>query len=345
MKTLAAILVEQRKPLELAEVELPSLGFGQVLVEVTASRICGTQIGEIDGAKGPDRWLPHLLGHEGSGIVRETGPEVARVKPGDKVCLHWRPGGGIEARPPQYRWGGRTVNAGYVTTFNHLAVVSENRLTTVPEDLDDEITCLLADTLTTGFGVITNDAKVRLGESVVVIGCGGIGLGVIQGAKLAGAYPVIGVDVFDHKLEVARSFGASHTIDSRQAKFPDAVRAILGGAPDVVVDGTGNPEVVAQAFELTAKKGRTVLFGVMRVENTMRLNTLPLHFGKVLTGSEGGGSRPSEDIPRFLRMIRAGLFDPKPMVSHRGTLGDVNDLIAKMRAGEVIHAILHYPHD
>jgi S-(hydroxymethyl)glutathione dehydrogenase / alcohol dehydrogenase len=177
----------------------------------------------------------------------------------------------------------------------------------------------------------------------VVIGAGGIGLGVIQGAKLAGASPVIAVDVFDHKLAVARSFGATHAINSRETDFSAQVRAILGGQPDVVIDGTGNPEVVAKAFELTAKKGRTVLFGVMRSENAMRLNTLPLHFGKVLTGSEGGGSRPHEDIPRYLRMMKAGLFDPKPMISHRGALADVNALIARMRAGEVIHAILHYP--
>lgn len=344
MKTLAAILVEQRRPLELAEIEVPAPNFGQVLVEVRASRICGSQIGEIDGAKGPDRFLPHLLGHEGCGIVRAIGPEVTRVKVGDKVCLHWRPAAGIEARPPTYRWGERTVNAGYITTFNHLAVVSENRVTTVPTDLDDETVCLLADTLTTGFGVVSNDARVRLGESVVVIGAGGIGLGVILGAKLAGACPVVAVDLHDHKLAVARQFGASHTINtSATPDFAAAVREILGGQPDVVIDGTGNPEVVAQAFALTARKGRTVLFGVMRAENAIRLNTLPLHFGKVLTGSEGGSSRPDEDIPRFLRMVRARLFDPKPMISHRGTLNDVNDLIARMRAGEVVHAILHYP--
>jgi len=343
MKTLAAILVEQRHPLELAEIEVPAPSFGQVLVDVRASRICGSQIGEIDGAKGPDRFLPHLLGHEGSGIVRAIGPEVTRIKPGDKVCLHWRPAAGIEARPPQYRWGDRIVNAGYITTFNHLAVVSENRLTPVPADLDDEIVCLLADTLTTGFGVVSNNAAIRLGESVVVIGAGGIGLGAILGAKLAGAHPVVAVDIHDHKLAVARQFGASHTINSRTADFATEVRNLLGCQPDVVIDGTGNPEIIARAFALTARKGRTVLIGVMRAENTLHINTLPLHFGKVLTGSEGGSSRPDEDIPRFLRMMRAGLFDPKPMVSHRGALTDVNDLIARMRAGEVVHAIMHYP--
>jgi S-(hydroxymethyl)glutathione dehydrogenase/alcohol dehydrogenase len=178
----------------------------------------------------------------------------------------------------------------------------------------------------------------------VVIGAGGIGLGVILGAKLAGACPVVAIDLHDHKLALARQFGASHAINTRATPdFATAVRDILGGQPDVVIDGTGNPEVVAQAFALTGRKGRTILFGVMRAENKLSVNTLPLHFGKVLTGSEGGSSRPDEDIPRFLRMMSAGLFDPKPMVSHRGALPDVNDLIARMRAGEVVHAILHYP--
>ena len=170
MKTAAAILVEQKKPLVLDEVELPALGFGQVLVDIQASRICGSQIGEIDGVKGPDKWLPHLLGHEAGGIVREVGPEVRHVKPGDRVVGHWRPGRGIEARGAVYQWHGRNCNAGPITTFQQLAILSENRVTVVPPDTDFEVCCLLADTLTTGFGVINNDAKVRLGEAVVVIG-------------------------------------------------------------------------------------------------------------------------------------------------------------------------------
>lgn len=343
MKTPAAILVEQRQPLVLDEVDLPPLGFGQVLVDIRVSRICGSQIGEIDGVKGPDRWLPHLLGHEGGGIVQEVGPEVRHVKPGDRVVLHWRPGAGIESRGPVYRWGQRTANAGCITTFNRYSVVSENRLTVVPADTDFEVCSLLADTLTTGFGVINNDAHVKLGESVVIIGCGGIGLGVVLGAKLAGAHPIIAVDLHDHKLAKAREFGATHTINSAGQDFVAGVRDILGGVPpDVVVDGTGLPAVLEKAYPLAAASGRVVIFGVMAHDRKLSLNTLPLHFGKQLTGSHGGSSRPAEDIPRYLRMMRDGRFDPRGMVSHRIPLEQVNDGIAKMRSGEVIHCMIHF---
>lgn len=343
MKTLAAILVEQKRPLELAEVGVPALGFGQVLVEIKTSRICGSQLGEIDGVKGPDRWLPHLLGHEGGGIVREIGPEVTTVKPGDHVVLHWRPGAGIQSRGPVYDWAGRNVNAGYVTTFNHLAVVSENRLTPIPADFDPEVAALLADTLTTGFGVINRDASVHIGESVVLFGAGGIGLGAILGARLAGAHPIVAVDLHEHKLAVARQFGATHTLLATSEKIEDEIRAIVGrDGADVVIDGTGRPEVIERCYRLTHAKGRCVLFGVMRHDLRVSLHTLPLHHGKILTGSEGGGSQPSTDIPRLVRMMRDGRFDPKPMISHRGSLADVNDLIARMRAGEVVHAMLHY---
>src|SRR5882724_10207209 len=337
MKTAAAILVEQRKPLVIEEVEIPALTYGQVLVDISVSRICGSQIGEIDGVKGPDRFLPHLLGHEGGGTVLETGPEVKRVKVGDRVVLHWRPGRGIECQPPVYSWKGKKANAGCITTFNRYAVISENRLTAVPADTDYEICSLLADTLTTGFGVINNDAKVRIGESVVIIGCGGIGLGVVLGAKLAGAHPIIAVDIQDHKLKKAAEFGATHGINSTKADFVEETLKILGGsAPDVVIDGTGNPQVLEKAFPLAANTGRCVIFGVMPHDRKMSLHTLPLHFGKVLTGSHGGSSQPFEDIPRYLRMMRDKVFDPRPFVTHRISLEQVNDGIAKMRSGEVI---------
>lgn len=343
MKTAAAILVEQKKPLVVDEVELPALGFGQVLVDIKVSRICGSQVGEIDGVKGPDRFLPHLLGHEGGGTVLEVGPEVRQVKPGDRVVLHWRPGRGIEARPPVYKWNGKQVHAGFVTTFNRLGVISENRLTVVPPDTDYEVCCLLADTLTTGFGVINNDAKVKIGEAVVIIGCGGIGLGTVLGAKLAGAYPVIAVDIQDHKLQVATKFGATHSVNSAKEDFAGAILRILSQArPDVIVDGTGNPQVLEKAFGLVSPVGRCIGMGVMPHDRKIAINTLPLHLGKTLRGSHGGESLPADDIPRLVRMMQAGVFDPRGFVSHRVTLPEVNDAIAQMRSGEVIHCMIHF---
>jgi Zn-dependent alcohol dehydrogenase len=147
--------------------------------------------------------------------------------------------------------------------------------------------------LTTGFGTITNDAQVRIGESVVVIGCGGIGLGAVLGASLAGAFPVIAVDLFDHKLETAKKFGATHTVNSKETDFRVAAETILGGKGDVVIDGTGLPAVLQEALALTAPKGRCVGIGVMPWDKSLSLNTLQLHFGKVLTGSEGGASKPA----------------------------------------------------
>jgi len=343
MKTTAAILVEQRKPLLIDEVELPVLGYGHVLVQVKTSRICGSQLGEIEGVKGPDKYLPHLLGHEGGGVVLEVGPGVTHVKPDDHVVLHWRPGAGIQAAPSKYRLGSQTVNAGNITTFQALTVVSENRVTKIPTGTDLEVAALLADTLTTGFGAVTRNARVTIGEAVVVIGVGGIGLGTVLGAHLAGAHPVIAADIHDHKLAKAREFGATHTINTRHENLAEAVQRILGGPADAVFDVTGNPTVIEQAWKFTGPTGRLVLVGVMRHDQQLSLNTLPLHYGKVLTGTEGGSSQPHLDIPRYLRMIRDSRFDPRGMVSHRGSLADINSLIATMRSGEATHTLLIFP--
>ncbi len=341
MKTLAAILFEQHKPLVVDEVELPRLGYGQVLVEVKVSRICGSQLGEIDGVKGPDMYLPHLLGHEAGGVVCEVGPEVSNVKSGDHVVLHWRPSVGIQARPAKYRLGTKTVNAGNITTFQRLTVVSENRLTPIPADVDFEVASLLADTLTTGFGSVMRNARLEIGESAIVIGVGGIGLGTVLGAHLAGAHPLIAVDLYEDKLTKAREFGATHTINSRTEDLVGEVARILGGPADVVFDGTGNPAVIEQAWKVISPKGRLILIGVMPNDLQLTFNTLPLHYGRVLTGSEGGMSQPETDIPRLLRMIRDGRFDPRGMVSHRCALKDINRAISLMREGQSVHTMIH----
>ena len=341
MKTSAAILVEQRKPLVIDEVMVPALKRGQVLVEIHASRVCGSQIGEIDGVKGPDKFLPHLLGHEAGAVVLEVGPDVTHVAPGDRVVCHWRPGAGIDAGGSVYKWNGRDVNAGPITTFQKFAVISENRLTKVPAKTDFELCCLLADTLTTGFGIINNDAKVKAGESVVVFGVGGIGLGVVLGAKLAGANPIIGIDLHDHKLAKAAEYGLTYRINASRENAADCVKEILGGLADVTIDGTGNPKVIETAYDLAKLRGgRCVLFGVMPQDQRVSIHTLPLHFGRVLTGSEGGQSRPEVDIAEILRRLSSEKLDVASFVSHRGSLSELPQVIDGMRRGEVVHAIV-----
>ena len=206
----AAILAESKKPLIIDDITLPdNLEFGQVLVKVHYSGICGAQINEIDAAKGHDKFLPHLLGHEGSGVVQETGPGVTTVKNGDHVVLHWRPSSGLQSQTPKYDWNGKTVNAGWVTTFNEQAIISENRLTVIPNNFDMRIAPLFGCAVTTAFGVVNNDAKIKVGQSVVIFGIGGVGLNIAQAANMVSAHPIVGVDLLDHKLEMGRKFGLS----------------------------------------------------------------------------------------------------------------------------------------
>ena len=152
----AAILVESKQPLIVDDIDLPEhLNYGQILVKIHYSGICGAQINEIDAVKGPDKFLPHLLGHEASGEVLEIGPGVTRFRAGDKVVLHWRPSSGIQSPTPKYRWGTKTVNSGWVTTFNEQAVVSENRLTAIPDDFDMRMAPLFGCAITTAFGALS----------------------------------------------------------------------------------------------------------------------------------------------------------------------------------------------
>ncbi len=337
-KTLAAVLMAQHEPLAIAEIDLPNeLDYGQVLVKVLVSGICGSQLGEISGVKGPDPYLPHLMGHEGAGEVMEIGPGVKYVKPGDRVIMHWRKGAGIEAQPPKYRWGERAINAGYVTTFNEYAVVSENRLTPYHSSVSAEIAALFGCAVTTGFGVVVNDARLTIGESLVVWGAGGIGLNIIQAAQLTSVDPIIAVDLWDDKLELARRCGATHLINARTSNVSEELRKILGGfGADVVVDNTGNPQVIAQAYEWTKPQGRTILVGVPRAGELTSLYTLPLHFGKVLTGSHGGSAAPAQDIPRYLNLLIRGKYALDHLITERCKLADINSTIARMRSGQVV---------
>ncbi|MFM9970250.1 MAG: zinc-binding dehydrogenase [Burkholderiales bacterium] len=331
----AAILVELNKPLVIGEIALPeSLDVGQVLVKIHWSGICGSQLGEIDGAKGEDKYLPHLLGHEGSGTVIEVGAGVRHVKPGDKVVLHWRKGPGIESPTPVYKWEGRQVNAGWITTFNEFAVVSENRVTAIPADSDLEVAALFGCAVTTGFGVVQNNSKVRIGESVVVFGAGGVGLNIVQAAALVTAHPIIAVDIHDNRLALAAKMGATHLINSRKEDVKLRIRELVGPpGVDVFIDNTGQPSIIQMAYELTGPQGRVTLVGVPRKGNDITLHSLALHFGKVLAGSHGGETVPEQDIARYHALFRAGRIKLRELLSRECRLSEINTAIREMRDG------------
>jgi len=337
-----AILVEQNKPLVIADVSLPSeLQYGQVLVKVVCSGVCGSQIGEIDGVKGPDKFLPHLLGHEGGGIVKDIGAGVTKVRKGDHVVLHWRRGAGIESPVPTYRWGKRVVNAGWVTTFNEYSVTSENRLTAIGKDIDFEIAALMGCAVTTGLGVIANDVKLRIGESVAIFGSGGVGLNMIQGASLVSANPIIAVDIYDHKLKLAKEFGATHIINSSKTDAKKEIYNIVGKrGVDAAVDNTGNVNVINQAYEITSDTGRTVLVGIPRIGEKMSIYSLPLHFGKKIYGSHGGETNPSVDIPKYINLYEKGILKLKDMITDSFSLDGINSAIEGMRKGRIIKCVI-----
>jgi S-(hydroxymethyl)glutathione dehydrogenase/alcohol dehydrogenase len=268
--------------------------------------------------------------------VVAIGPGVRYVRPDDKVVLHWRKGQGIEAQPAHYTWDGRRVNAGWVTTFNDWAVISENRLTVIPADSDLAVAALFGCAVTTGFGVIVNNAQVRIGESVVVFGAGGVGLNIVQAASMSSAYPVIAVDLFDNKLALAQTLGATHVINARHEDARSRISDILGaGGLDVFIDNTGMPDIIELGYGMVHAQGRVILVGVPKKGADVKIHSLPLHFGKILTGSYGGETIPQTDIPRYQTLFRNGRLQLRQLITEYYSLGDINSAIRAMRDGTI----------
>ena len=312
----AAVLVEQNKPLEIIDLEIPELGVGQVLVKVAYSGICGKQIDEIMG-KRPDPFLPHLLGHEGSGIVESIGAGVKKVKPGDHVVLHWMKGSGIDSDPPRFG----KISAGWITTFSDYTIASENRVTKIADDIPLDVASLLGCAVTTGMGIVFNNADLKPGQSIIVFGCGGVGLNVIQGASLVNASPIVAVDIHANKLRLAETFGAHQTI---QMIEPHKIEGF-----DVAVDTTGIKSVREMAYN-SAKK---VIFAGVPSEN-IEIDSYPIHAGRQIIGSHGGATNPDIDIPRYLKLYKSGKLKLTEQITHRFPLEKINEAIEVVKKGE-----------
>lgn len=343
MKALAAVLVELGKPLVLAELEIPVLKAGQVLVQVAFSGVCHTQLLEARGYRGEDRFLPHCLGHEGSGIVREIGPGVSKVRAGDRVIMSWIKGTGIDVAGTVYQWEGKPVNAGGITTFGCYSVVSENRLTVLVGDLSLPQAALVGCAVATGAGAVFNTARPQPGESAAIYGVGGVGLCAVAAAALAGCTPVIAIDVQAQKLELARQMGATAYILSQRGNAVDEVRQLCPGGVDLAVEASGRPEVMVQALQSTRiLGGRAVVIGNARHGERVTIDPKEFNMGKRLLGTWGGDSVPDRDYPRYVKLIHAGKLGLEPMLTNVYRIDEINKALDDLEKGASVRPLIKF---
>ena len=341
MKTTAAILVELAQPLELVELGIPPLKPGQVLVEIAYSGVCHTQVLEARGHRGPDAYLPHCLGHEGSGKVLDIGAGVTKVKAEDAVILSWIKGGGMNVPGTVYDWDGQNVNAGGVTTFSRHAVVSENRLTPIGADFPLEQAAMLGCAVPTGLGSVFNTARPMPGQSIVIFGAGGIGQCAIAGAAIAGCTPIIAVDVLPAKLELAQKMGATHTVNANDGDPIEAIKTITGGGADFAIEATGRTSVMVQAMQSVRQQGgAAVIVGNAHHGEHIDLDPGLLNAGKQLRGTWGGDSDPDRDYPRYAKLIESGRLELAPLMTAGYGLEDVNRALDDLEAGRAARPIL-----
>lgn len=346
MKTTAAVLKEINRPLQIEEMTIPPLKKGQVLVELAYSGICHSQLNEIHGLKGKDKFLPHTLGHEGSGIVLEIGPDVTKVKPGNHVVLTWIKGSGHDVPSTQYSIkDGGIVNSGAISTFMTHAVISENRLVPITKEMPLKEAALLGCAIPTGAGIVMNNCHVQPGQSVAVFGCGGIGLSAILAAKMVGAAAIIAVDIRAEKLTQAKEIGATHIIDaSRQVVF-DAIQSITGGqGVDFAIEAAGQKIAMEAAFKSVKDQGGLcILAGNLPVGQNISIDPFDLVKGKRIIGTWGGETDPDRDIVDYVQKYLIGKLKLDLFTSNIIKLNDINQALESFNKGNVNRVLIELP--
>ncbi len=368
MKTRAAVAFEAKKPLEIVEVELEGPKDGEVLVEIMATGICHTDAYTLDGLDS-EGIFPSILGHEGAGIVREVGRDVTSVAPGDHViplytpecrqcksCLSGKTNLCTAIRATQgkglmpdgtsrFSYKGQTIYH-YMgcSTFSNFTVLPEIAVAKIRTDAPFDKACYVGCGVTTGVGAVVNTAKVQVGDNVVVFGLGGIGLNVIQGAKMAGADMIVGVDINDSKKEWGEKFGMTHFVNPRETK--DVVAHLVeltDGGADYSFDCTGNTDVMRQALECCHRGwGTSVIIGVAEAGKEISTRPFQLVTGRNWRGTAFGGAKGRTDVPKIVDWYMNGKIQIDPMITHVMKLDKINDAFDLMHAGESIRSVVVY---
>lgn len=341
-KTRAAILVQHGQPLAVEEIVLQDPQGPEVLVQYFASGICHSQLHHIHS---PDAKTPSLLGHEGTGVVLKVGGDVTHIKEGDHCMVTWVPRDITDDSPAlprtNYEFRGETHPAG-VNTWSEHALINEQLVVPLTKDVETAATAIVGCATVTGVGAVMGSAKVQKGQSVAIIGVGGVGINVIAGARIAGANPIIAVDLADDKLEFARAFGATHTINASKMEPVEAIHELTGGGADFAFDAIGGPITTPQTLaavrggRLGASRGGTaVVVGIPMEPVILPPQAFP-GGEKHLIGSLGGSSHPAVDYPQYIEWFQKGELPLDKMITtvYSG-LDKINEGVRALENGEI----------
>ena len=353
----AAVLWERRTPLTIEEVEIADPAPGEARVRIGASGVCHSDLHHIKRDSTASK-LPLVLGHEAAGIVEAVGEGVTRVKPGDRVisafgvrcgecfyCVRNEPF--LCATPPpthvRLRRGDQQFHPFLnVGSFAERANLDARNLVPIPDEMPLDVAALVACGVSTGIGAVITTAGVEPGANVAVIGLGGVGLNVVQGAALAGAARIIAIDVLDHKLELARGFGATHTINARQEDPVERVKGLTGGwGADYTFEVIGNPLTIKQAYDSIRKGGAAVIVGLAPEDAELGVKPVDMmRTGRRILGCNYGSIRPHYDIPRYVDLYLGGRIKLDELISRRFALNEINAAFAALEAGEVARGVI-----
>jgi S-(hydroxymethyl)glutathione dehydrogenase / alcohol dehydrogenase len=360
----AAVFRKVHAPLTIESVEIDKPWGREVLVRTAATGVCHSDLHVVDGQ---GRWpldRPIVLGHEGAGVVEAVGAEVTTVRPGDHVvaclsgfcgscaqCLSGHPNlctAGAVARPesaaPRLSQGGAPVRQFIgIASYAERMLLHENSVVAIDPDLPLDRAALVGCGVLTGVGAALRTAALEAGQTVAVFGCGGVGLAIVQGARIGGAGQIIGVDRFDAKLEMARRLGATHTVNSERDDPVKAIRALTRGAGvDHAFEAVGHAGLVRQAIESLAIRGTATIVGVLPPDAMIEFPWMAIRPECKVQTSRMGSNRFRIDIPRYLDFYRQGRLQLDEMVSRRGPLEGINEAFRAMKAGEVARTVLTF---
>ena len=365
MRAKAAILYEAGTPLRFEEIEVAPPQAGEVLVRMYAGGVCHSDLHVMKGDLVMP--MPIILGHEGSGVVEDIGAGVKSVKPGDHVIPIWRvscgtceycTGGrpalcdiGTEMRfsglmadgTTRFSVGGEPVrHFTGVSSFSELSVMSEAAVLKIPKDFPLDKAAVLGCGVITGVGAVANGARVKMGSTVAVFGCGGIGLNAVQGARIVGARRIIAVDVAEQKLEYARTMGATHTVNAAEVDVVAAIKDLTDGrGVDYAFEAIGITETIEQAYAATKKMGTCVVIGVTRADVRVNINAHEMVYAeKTLTGSLYGSARPRIDLMHLMEMYHSGDLLLDELLTRTYPLAEINDAYEALERGEVARSLV-----